>query len=96
MREENGMKSIVCAICAIIVAAIEAVAANPTNIIVPSGYTITAVATGLNFPTAISLQGDSIWVAEGGTSPRCSRTRILRPGPTTAGTGKVWMVSRTH
>ena len=60
------MKILLCAICAIIITAMAAVAANPTNIIVPSGYTVTAVATGLNFPTAISLQGESIWVAEGG------------------------------
>ncbi|HWD97748.1 MAG TPA: hypothetical protein VG345_01865 [Bryobacteraceae bacterium] len=49
----------------------EAQAAAPSNVVVPPGYTMTAVATGLNFPTAITFQGDSIWVAEAGiiTSP---------------------------
>jgi glucose/arabinose dehydrogenase len=41
-------------------------AATPSNVVIPSGYTMTAVATGLNFPTAITFQGDSIWVTEAG------------------------------
>ena len=53
-------------ICAIFLAAAPAIAANPTNVVVTPGYSMTAVATGLNFPTALSVQGDSIWVAEGG------------------------------
>lgn len=51
--------------------AFEAQAAAPSNVVIPPGYTMTAVATGLNFPAAITFQGDSIWVAEAGiiTSP---------------------------
>jgi glucose/arabinose dehydrogenase len=45
---------------------IEAQTAVPSNVVVPSGYKMTAVATGLNFPTALTFQGDSIWVAEAG------------------------------
>lgn len=41
-------------------------AASQSNIVVPPGYTMTAVATGLNFPTAITFHGDSIWVTEAG------------------------------
>lgn len=46
--------------------AIEALAATPSNVVIPPGYTMTAVATGLNFPTALTFQGDSIWVTEAG------------------------------
>jgi hypothetical protein len=38
----------------------------PTNAKIPSGYTMTAVATGLNFPTALTFAGDTIWVTEVG------------------------------
>ena len=40
--------------------------APPSNVVIPKGYTMSAVATGLNFPTAITFHGDSIWVAEAG------------------------------
>jgi glucose/arabinose dehydrogenase len=46
--------------------ALQAQTAVPSNIVIPQGYTMTAVATGLNFPTAITFHGDSIWVAEAG------------------------------
>jgi glucose/arabinose dehydrogenase len=46
--------------------AIQVQAAAPTNAVIPSGYTMSAVATGLNFPTAITFHGDSIWVTEAG------------------------------
>ena len=46
--------------------ALQAQSVAPSNVVVPAGYTMTAVATGLNFPTAITFQGDSIWVAEAG------------------------------
>ena len=39
---------------------------TPSNVVIPPGYAMTAVATGLNFPTAITFQGDSIWVTEAG------------------------------
>ncbi len=57
------MKSI---LCATVLAAIQALAASPTNVTITPGYTMSAVATGLNFPTAITLHDDSVWVAEGG------------------------------
>jgi glucose/arabinose dehydrogenase len=41
-------------------------ATTPSNVLIPPGYTITAVATGLNFPTAITFRHDSIWVTEAG------------------------------
>jgi glucose/arabinose dehydrogenase len=44
----------------------KAQAATPSNVLLPPGYTITSVATGLNFPTAITFRGDSIWVTEAG------------------------------
>jgi hypothetical protein len=42
--------------------------ANSSNVVTPTGYSITAVACGLNFPTAMTLQGDTIWVTEEGTA----------------------------
>src|SRR5262249_47328017 len=40
----------------------------PSNVVIPEGYSMTAVATGLNFPTAMTFFGDTIWVTEmGGT-----------------------------
>lgn len=45
---------------------IQAQTSSPSNVVIPSGYTMTSVATGLNFPTAITFQGDSIWVTEAG------------------------------
>ncbi len=39
---------------------------TPSNVVVPSGYSMTAVATGLNFPTALTFYGDTIWVTEAG------------------------------
>ncbi len=53
-------------LCAVALTSFEAEAASPSNVTVPPGYTMTAVATGLNFPTAITLVGDSIWVTEAG------------------------------
>jgi hypothetical protein len=42
-------------------------------VVTPAGYSITAVACGLNFPTAMTLQGDTIWVTEEGvTNPAVS------------------------
>jgi hypothetical protein len=45
------------------------VQAQPTNVTIPSGYTMTKVNTDiLNFPTAMTFYGDTIWVTEvGGT-----------------------------
>jgi len=45
---------------AAIAATISAPAATPTNAVIPPGYAMTAVANGLNFPTAITFHGGSI------------------------------------
>jgi hypothetical protein len=42
--------------------------AQPSNVAVQPGYSMTAVATGLNFPTAMTFFGDTIWVTEEGTA----------------------------
>jgi glucose/arabinose dehydrogenase len=43
--------------------------ANPSNVNTLPGYSITAVACGLNFPTAMTFGGDgTIWVTEEGTA----------------------------
>jgi hypothetical protein len=47
---------------------VTSVRAQPSNVVLPSGYSMTAVATGLNFPTAMTLQVDTIWVTEEGTA----------------------------
>ncbi len=41
-------------------------AITPTNVTIPPGYSIAAVATGLNFPTAMTFWGNTIWVTEAG------------------------------
>jgi hypothetical protein len=38
----------------------------PSNVVIPQGYSMTAVATGLNFPTAMTFFGDTIWVGHRG------------------------------
>ena len=40
--------------------------ATPSNVVIAPGYSMTAVATSLNFPTAMTLYGDTIWVTEAG------------------------------
>lgn len=69
-------------------------AADPTNVVVPPGYAMTAVATELNFPTAITFHGDSSWVTEAGiiTPPAVKQidnkgniTAVLTPGMLPAG-----------
>ena len=52
----------------------------PSNAIIPPGYTMTAVATGLNFPTAISFEGDSIWVTEAGIITPAAVKQIDKKG----------------
>lgn len=65
-----------------------------SNAVVPAGYTMTAAATGLNFPTAITFEGDSIWVTEAGiiTPPAVKKidksgniTTVLTPSMLPAG-----------
>ena len=59
----------ICSALALFAAAVvgmEAQTTAPTNVVIPQGYTMTAVATGLNFPTAMTFQGNSIWVTEAG------------------------------
>jgi hypothetical protein len=43
-------------------------APNASNVVLLPGYSITAVASCLNFPTAMTFQDDTIWVTEEGTS----------------------------
>src|SRR5215471_14092413 len=42
--------------------------AQPSNVAIQPGYSMTSVATGLNFPTAMTFVGDTIWVTEEGTA----------------------------
>src|SRR2546428_10416739 len=46
------------------------VLAQPSNVAIQPGYSMTAVATGLNFPTAMTFFDDTIWVTEEGTAAR--------------------------
>jgi hypothetical protein len=41
---------------------------NPSNVVLPPGYSITAVASCLNFPTAMTFRNNTIWVTEEGTA----------------------------
>ena len=65
------------------VQAVEGQDATPSNVVVPPGYTLTAVATGLNFPTAITFQGDSIWVTEAGIITPPAVKKVDQKGNTT-------------
>lgn len=58
-------------------------AVAPTNVTVPSGYTMTAVATGLNFPTAMTFVGNTIWVTEAGIAGLPTVKTIDQKGTTT-------------
>jgi hypothetical protein len=52
---------------------------NPSNVVTPAGYLITGFACGLNFPTAMTLQGDTIWVTEEGvTNPAVSPPAVKK------------------
>ena len=56
----------------------------PSNVTVLPGYSITAVTTGLNFPTAMTFYRDTIWVTERAPQPRRRRsskstTRVTSP-----------------
>jgi len=53
---------------ALISAPMSSVLAQPSNVAIQPGYSMTAVATGLNFPTAMTFFGDTIWVTEEGTA----------------------------
>jgi hypothetical protein len=53
------------------------VSAQPSNVVLPPGYSMTAVATGLNFPTAMTFQANTIWVTEEGvTTPVISAPAV--------------------
>jgi hypothetical protein len=45
---------------------------RPSNVTVLPGHSITAVTTGLNFPTAMTFYRDTIWVTEEGTATSLS------------------------
>jgi hypothetical protein len=52
----------------------------PPNVVIPEGYSLTAVATGLNFPTAMTLFGDTIWVTEMGTATSPAAVKEIDSG----------------
>src|SRR6516165_11260825 len=52
----------------------------PSNVVVPEGYSMTAVATGLNFPTAMTFFGDTIWVTEMGTATSPAAVKEIDSG----------------
>ena len=52
----------------LISAPMSSVLAQPSNVAIQPGYSMKAVATGLNFPTAMTFHGDTIWVTEEGTA----------------------------
>ena len=52
----------------------------PSNVVIPQGYSMTAVATGLNFPTAMTFFGDTIWVTEEGTATSPAAVKEIDSG----------------
>lgn len=60
------MKIVSLVLLAAALSGLEAFAQAPSNVVIPPDYTMSAVATGLNFPTAMTFHGDSIWVTEAG------------------------------
>jgi hypothetical protein len=52
----------------------------PSNVVIPEGYSMTAVATGLNFPTAMTFFGDTIWVTEEGTATSPAAVKEIDSG----------------
>ncbi len=64
----------ICGACGVLLAAAvlsialpaQTPAGAPSNVVIEPGYSMTAVATGLNFPTAMTFYGDTIWVTEAG------------------------------
>ena len=52
----------------------------PSNVVIPEGYSMTAVATGLNFPTAMTFFGDTIWVTEMGTATSPAAVKEIDSG----------------
>jgi len=56
---------------------VSSVLAQPSNVAIQLGYSMTAVATGLNFPTAMTFFGDTIWVTEEGTASAPSAVKPI-------------------
>src|SRR5262249_59972407 len=52
----------------------------PSNVVIPEGYSMTAVATGLNFPTAMTFFGATIWVTEMGTATSPAAVKEIDSG----------------
>src|SRR5215208_6801642 len=52
------------------------------SVLVPEGYSLQPLATGLNFPTAIAFSEDKdqVWVSESGALPG-TQTRIVQLNP---------------
>ncbi|MHB0857100.1 MAG: PQQ-dependent sugar dehydrogenase [Anaerolineae bacterium] len=56
---------------------------SPRNVLLPAGYSIRALATSLDFPTAIAFAGQRIWVSEAGLSPESPpRVRAIQTNGT--------------
>src|SRR6266852_2912651 len=79
LREEQTMTLVNAGSCGVSVAYLmvtlplisapmSSVLAQPSNVAIQPGYSMTAVASGLNFPTAMTFFGDTIWVTEEGTA----------------------------
>jgi len=78
-------KSFICNVLATgMIAAIAASAApSPSNVVIEPGYSMTAVATGLNFPTSITFHGNTLWVTEAGIGSPPAVKAIDSKGNTT-------------
>jgi len=58
--------------------------ATPSNVVIAPGYSMTAIATGLNFPTAMTFYGDTIWVTEAGIAGQPTVKQIDSVGNVTS------------
>jgi hypothetical protein len=50
------------------------------SVLVPEGFSLQPLATGLNYPTAIAFADDKIWVSESGAVPG-TPPRVVQIGP---------------
>lgn len=57
--------------------------ATPSNVVIAPGYSMQTVATGLNFPTAMTFYGDTIWVTEAGIAGQPTVKQIDSAGNVT-------------
>lgn len=52
------------------------------NVVVPPGYVLAPLATGLDFPTGIAMDGTRIWVSEAGILPQDPVPKVVELAPT--------------